>query len=118
MIDYKLEIISLIEKTIPELKDKIQCGAVDAETPLPFAVCANPQEVAIRTLHGIVGYDILFEVSVYHNKIALVENLKRKIISTLERKDISNCTCLHKSSEYIFHQDYNIHSYTITFKII
>ena len=37
MTDFKTSIIAAIEEAVPELAEKIQCGAVDAETTSPFA---------------------------------------------------------------------------------
>jgi hypothetical protein len=37
MKDFKTAFIAALERAVPELKGKVQAGAVDAETPVPFA---------------------------------------------------------------------------------
>lgn len=117
-MDFKTKLIALLEKEMPELKDKIQAGAVDAETPVPYAAYSTPEETAIRTIHGIAGYSTTFDLSVYHTKMAEVEKLKHQVIKTLDAQDLSGKRCYYKSAEYAFYPDYNIHGYTLTFRII
>ena len=117
-MDFKTELIKLIEKAVPELKDKIQAGAVDATTKPPYACFTTPEEQPIRTIHGIAGYTINFEVAVFHNQLFEVEKLKAKLINALEGVGLINKRCYYKSSEYAFFAEYNLHSYSLTFKII
>lgn len=70
MMDFKTELLRIIERAIPELKDKIQAGAVDATTKAPYAAFNTPKEVPIRTMHGIAGYLVTFELSVFHSPTA------------------------------------------------
>lgn len=116
--DFKKELIAKLEAAIPELRDKIQAGAVDAETPVPYAAFSTPEEAPIRTIHGIAGYATTFELSVYHSKMSEVEKLKHKVIKALEGADLTARKCYYKSGEYAFYPDYNVHSYTLTFRII
>lgn len=116
--DFKTKLIALLEKQVPELKDKIHAGAVDAETPVPYAAYSTPEETAIRTIHGIAGYAVTFELSVYHSKMSEVEKLKHRVIKVLEGAELANKKCFYKSAEYAFYPDYNIHGYNLTFRII
>lgn len=116
--DFKKELIAKLEAAIPELKDKIQVGAVDAQTPVPYAAYSTPEETAVRTIHGIAGYNTLFDLSVYHSKMSEVEKLKHQVINVLEGEIVTNRRCYYKSSEYGFYPDYNIHGYILTFRII
>lgn len=116
--DFKIKLIALLEKQVPELKDKIQAGAVDAETPVPYATYSTPEETAIRTIHGIAGYTTTFELSVYHSKMSEAEKLKHRVIKVLERTELADKKCLYKSAEYAFYPDYNIHGYNLTFRIV
>ncbi|CDN30624.1 hypothetical protein BN938_0519 [Mucinivorans hirudinis] len=118
MSDFKTDLIALLERQVPELRNKIQAGAVDAETPVPYAAYSTPEETAIRTKHGIAGYSITFELSVYHSKMAEVEKLKHRVIKALEAQELGEKWCYYKSSEYAFYPDYNIHGYNLTFRII
>lgn len=117
-MDFKTAVIALLEKQIPELKGKIQAGAVDAETPVPYAAYSTPEETPIRTIHGIAGFNTLFDLSVYHTKMAEVERLKLKVINALEGQQLGEKRCGYKSSEYAFYADFNIHGYTLTFRIV
>lgn len=118
MRDFKIDLIRILETAIPELKDKIQAGAVDAQTPVPYAAYSTPEETPIRTKSGIAGYLTTFDVSVYHNKMSSVEVLKHKIIKALDGVEVGHRRCWLKSSDYGFFADFNIHGYTLTFKII
>lgn len=118
MIDFKTALIALLEEQVPELRDKIQAGAVDAETPVPYAAYSTPEEVPIRTIHGIAGYTTTFDVLVYHTKMSEVEKLKHKVIKALEGAELNSKRSYYKSGEYGFYPDYNIHGYTLTFRII
>ena len=118
MTDFKTALIALLEEQVPELKDKIQAGAVDAETPVPYAAYSTPEEVPIRTIHGIAGYITTFDISVYHSKMSEVEKLKHKVIKVLEGAELNGRRSYYKSGEYTFYADYIIHGYTLTFRII
>lgn len=118
MTDFKTELIELLEREVSELRDKIQAGAVDAETPVPYAAYSTPEEAPIRTIHSIAGYTTTFELSVYHSKMSEMEKLKHKVIKALEGADLTSRKCYYKSGEYAFYPDYNVHSYTLTFRII
>ncbi|MFR9495573.1 MAG: hypothetical protein SNG81_04275 [Rikenellaceae bacterium] len=117
-MDFKTELIRIVEHELPELRDKIQAGAVDAETKVPYAAFTTPEEVPIRTIHGIAGYAVSFELAVFHSQLSEVEKLKAKLINALEGQNLINKRCYYKSSEYAFFHEYNLHSYTLTFKII
>ena len=72
MTDYRIQLIKTVEDSVPELRDKIQAGAVDAGTAAPFATFSTPEERPIHTKSGIAGYDIVFEVTVYDkNKLCV-----------------------------------------------
>lgn len=118
MTDFKTILIALLEEQVPELKDKIQAGAVDAETPVPYAAYSTPDETPIHTIHGIAGYTITFDVSVYHTKMSEVEKLKHKVIKALEGAELNGRRSYYKSGEYGFYPDYSIHGYNLTFRII
>ncbi len=115
--DFKKELIAKLEKAAPELKGKVQAGAVDAETPAPYAAFTTPEETPLRTIHGIAGIQTTFEIAVFHTKLAAVEVLKERVIATLDLASLAGRRCTYRSSEYGFYADYNIHGYTITFRI-
>ncbi len=117
-MDFKTLIIDILEAEIPKLKDKIQAGAVDATTQPPYVAFSTPEEVPIRTIHGIAGYNISFELGVFHSQLSEVEKLKASIINALEGAELGNKIAYYKSSEYVFFHEYNLHSYSLTFKII
>lgn len=117
MKDFKKDLIAVAEKAIPELKGKIQAGAVDAETPVPYAAFTMPEEVPIRTIHGIAGVTVTFELAIFHNKMAALEALKAKIQKALDQASFTGKRCYYRSAEYGFYPDFNIHGYTLTFKI-
>lgn len=81
--DFKKTLIGLLERAIPDLRDKIQAGAVDERTAAPFAAFSVPEETPVRTLHGIAGYVTSFEVAVYDSKFAGAEQLKHCVIAAL-----------------------------------
>ena len=118
MTDFKKEIIAKLEATIPELKGKIQAGAVDAETPVPYAAFTVPEETPLRTIHGIAGTVTTFDLAVFHTKLSVTEELKSRTIAALDTRAIDGKRCIFKSSEYAFYADYNIHGYTITFRVV
>lgn len=116
--DFKKDFIAKLEKDVPELKGKVQAGAVDAETPVPYAAFTTPEEIPLRTIHGIAGIQVLFDLGVFHSKMAAAETLKQKIIAALDGVALAGKRCVYKSSEYGYYADFNIHGYTITFKIV
>lgn len=116
--DFKKDFIARLEKAVPELKGKVQAGAVDAETPVPYAAFTMPEETPLRTIHGIAGVQVLFDLGVFHNKMATAETLKQKTIKALDGVELAGKRCIYKSSEYGFYADFNIHGYTITFRIV
>lgn len=118
MTDFKIELINLLETSIPELRDKIQAGAVDAETQVPYVAYSTPEEVPIRTIHGIAGYTTTFELAVFHNKLNETEKLRHRIIKALEGEELCKRHCYLKSSSYNYYSDYDLHGYIITFKIV
>lgn len=118
MPDFKIELITLLETAVPELHDKIQAGAVDERTATPFAAFTTPEEVPIRTIHGIAGYTTTFEIAVYDKKVVSVETLKHRIIATLEGAGLSYRRCYLKSTSSDYYADYDLHGVTLTFKIV
>lgn len=118
MTDFKTELISILEQQIPELRDKIQAGAVDERTASPFAAFTTPEEIPIRTFHGIAGYVTTFEVAVYEQKIAALERLKHRVIAALEGQTLTNRRCSFKSSSTDYYPDYDLHGATLTFRIV
>ncbi len=116
-MDFKTELIRIVERDIPELASKIQIGAVDAQTAAPYALLSTPPETPIRTFDGIVGYDVTFEMSIFHTRLAELESLKIKLINTLEGAALADNTSYYKTGEYDFFHEYNLHSYSLTFQI-
>lgn len=118
MKDFKTRLISLLKRDIPELADKIQAGAVDARTPAPFAVFSVPEEMPVRTLHGIAGYRTMFEVAVYDSKFSSAERLKHRVISALEGAEFDGKRSRFVSSAAEYYADYDLHGTTIQFNVI
>lgn len=118
MTDYRIQLIKAVEDAVPELRDKIQAGAVDAGTPAPFATFSTPEEKPIRTKNGIVGYDIFFEVTVYDEKVSSAEQIRHKVLKALEGKELGNKRCWYKSYNTDYYPEYDLHSATLTFRII
>lgn len=118
MTDFKIELISLLEREIPELADKIQACAVDARTPAPFAAFTVPEEMPVRTLHGIAGYRTIFEVAVYDAKVACAEKLKHRVIAALEGAEFDGKRSRFVSSATEYYADYDLHGATMAFRII
>ena len=118
MSDFKTALIEVIETAAPELEGKVQCGAVDAETVAPFATYSTPEEVPVRTKDGICGYETLFEVEVYDNRVAGAESLKRKVRGAIEGLVVDGKVCRHRSASSDYYPDYDLHSWTLTFKVI
>lgn len=117
MSDFKTALIEVIETAAPELEGKVQCGAVDAETVAPFATYSTPEEQPIRTKDGICGYETLFEVEVYDNRVAGAESLKRKVRGAIEGLVVDGKVCRHRNASSDYYPDYDLHSWTLTFKI-
>lgn len=118
MTDYRIQLIKTVEYAVPELRDKIQAGAVDAGTPAPFATFSTPEEKPIRTKNGIVGYDIIFEVAVYDKRVSGAEQLRHKVLAALEGQQIENKRCWYKSYTTDYYPEYDLHSAVLTFRII
>ena len=118
MSDFKTALIEVVETAAPELEGKLQCGAVDAETPAPFATYSTPEELPIRTKDGICGYETLFEVEVFDSRVAGVESLKRKVRGAVEGLVVDGRVCRHRNSSSDYYPDYDLHSWTLTFKVI
>ena len=118
MTDFKTELIALLEREIPELRDKIQAGAVDERTAVPFAAFSTPDETPVRTMNGIAGYETTFEVAVYEQKTSALEKLKHRIIAALEGQMLTDRRCSFKSSTTDYYADYDIHGVTLTFRIV
>nr|DAV18625.1 MAG TPA: hypothetical protein [Bacteriophage sp.] len=118
MMDFKKQLISLLEREIPELADKIQAGAVDARTPAPFAAFSVPEETPVRTLHGIAGYRTMFEVAVYDSKFAGAERLKHRVIAALEGTEFDGKRSRFVSAATEYYADYDLHGATMSFRII
>lgn len=118
MTDFKKELIARLEREVPELRDKIQAGAVDERTAAPFAAFTTPEETPVRTMHGIAGYLSMFEIAVYERKVAATENLKHKVIAALEGAELSGKRCYFKSSASDYYPDYDLHGISLTFRII
>ena len=117
MSDFKTALIEVVETAAPELEGKLQCGAVDAETPAPFATYSTPEELPIRTKDGICGYETLFEVEVFDSRVAGAESLKRKVRGAVEGLVVDGRVCRHRNSSSDYYPDYDLHSWTLTFKI-
>lgn len=115
--DFKIGLIRLLAKAIPELKGKILHGAVDEGTKEPYAVFITPEEVPIRTKHGIVGTSTTFELLVVEKLMVAVEALKRRAIKALEGQTIDGKKVYYVSSESEYYHQTNTHGYSITFKI-
>lgn len=118
MTDFKVEILTLLETAMPELAERIQVGAVDERTPTPFAVYTVPEEVPIRTLSGIAGYATTFEVTLYDNRYAIVEQLRHRTIAALEGAEFDGKCCRYKSSGTEYYPDYDLHGVTLHFRIV
>lgn len=116
--DFKKTLLALLEGAIPDLRDKIQAGAVDAGTQPPFAAFTVPEETPVRTLHGIAGYTTTFEVAVYDAKFAGAEQLKHAVIAALEGAELGDKCCRFKSSSTEFYPDYDLHGVALTFRIV
>lgn len=116
--DFKKALLSLLEEAIPDLRDKIQAGAVDAGTQPPFAAFTVPEETPVRTLHGIAGYVTTFEVAVYDAKFAGAEQLKHAVIAALEGAELDDKRSRFKSSSTEFYPDYDLHGITLVFRIV
>lgn len=118
MTDFKKELIAALEREIPELRDKIQAGAVDERTQTPFAAFSTPEEIPIRTMNGIAGYVTTFEIAVYDKKVAALERLKHRVIAGLEGQVLTDRRCSFKSSSTDYYPDYDIHGVALNFRII
>lgn len=111
------DIIDRVETCIPELKDKIQMGAVDEETSTPYATIKHTQ-IPIITKQGIAGYRWELDVSVFHSTMDEEEVLKDKIINFLDGFNSGEKKVRFQNAAYEFYHEYNIHGYSLTFKIV
>ena len=118
MTDFKVEILALLEATLPELGDRIQAGAVDERTATPFAAYTTPEEIPIRTKSGIAGYQTTFEVSLYDKGIAKLELLRHRVIAAMERAELGEKVCTYRSSTTEYYPDYDLHGATMIFRIV
>ena len=118
MMDFKSTLIKILTDNIPDLKDKVQAGAVDSQTSAPFATFSVPEEKPLRTLSGIAGYETTFEVAVYDSRFAGAESLKRKVVNALDNRIIGTTRCQYRSSQTDYFPDYDLHCITLTFKIL
>ena len=117
-MDFKSTLLTTLTDSIPELKEKVQAGAVDAKTPAPFATFSIPEEKPLRTLSGIAGYETTFESAGYDQRFAGAESLKRKVIKALDNRIIKSVRCQYRSSQTDYFADYDLHCITLTFKIL
>ncbi len=118
MTNFKVEILALFETALPELGDRIQAGAVDERTAMPFAAYTTPEETPICTLSGIAGYLTTFEVSIYDKRIAQLEQLRHRVIAALERAEIGEKVCTYRSFTADYYPDYDLHGVTMIFRIV
>ena len=128
-MDFKSSILTTLSDNVPELDGKIQAGAVDEKTAAPFATFTTPEEKPLRTLSGVAGYETTFELTVYHSRVAFevslydnrfagVEELKRKVIRALDDLQLDGRSCRYRSAQSDYFPQYDLHSYTLTFRII
>lgn len=118
MADFKKVLVVTLSEAIPELEGKIQAGAVDEKTPAPFATFTIPEEKPIQTLSGVAGYETLFEVSVYDSRFAGADALKKAVVCILDLLRINGKICRYRSSQTDYFPQYDLHSVTLTFRII
>lgn len=118
MADFKSILIATLSEAIPQLEGKIQAGAVDEKTPSPFATFSLPEEKPLRTLSGIAGFETAFEISVYDSRFAGADSLKKEVITVLDTLPINGKSCRYKSSQTDYFPRYDLHSVTLTFRII
>lgn len=112
-----IEVIKRLESTVPELKGKIQVGAVDEETKTPYAVCSQPEEVPIRTIHGIAGYRTTLDLNVYHLRKSEADRLKASCVTALDGWKWEGRKFYYTGGSEEFSYEYNIHANLLTFKI-
>lgn len=116
--NFKSIILEALEDCIPQLRDKVQAGAVDEKTPTPFATFSIPEERPLRTLSGIAGFETTFEVSLYDSRFAGAEALKREVLVALDERTINGKTLRYRSSTTDYYPQYDLHSVTLTFRIV
>lgn len=117
--NFKSQLIVILEDGIPELKDKVQAGAVDEKTPSPFAVFSYPEEKPLRTLDGIAGFETSLELSVYDRRFAGAESLRKRVITLLDGIHLQEGKSLrYRSATYDYFPDYDLHSVTLNFRIV
>lgn len=115
--DFRTAIIDAIEADYPALLGKVQCGAVDEGTTAPFATFGTPEERPLRTKDGIAGSDTLFEVEVFSSTVVQAEYLKRKAIAAVDGLRFGGQGCRYRGASSDYYPDYDLHSWTLTFKV-
>lgn len=114
-----VRILETLKNSVFVLEGKIQAGAVDYGTEVPFAAFTVPEERPIRSKSGIVGYTVNFEVSVYHNRVGETEYLRHAVIHALEGADLGDgYRASYRSSFTEYYPDYDLHGATLNFRII
>lgn len=115
--DFKIALIELLTQAVPELKGKIQHGAVDEGTKEPYAVFTTPEEAPIRTKHGIIGTNSTFELVAVDRLMVNLEQLKARIIKALDGQTVDRKKVYYVSAESEYYHQTNTHGYSITLKI-
>lgn len=118
MTEFIAAFIELIESELPQLVDKIQHGAVDAEIQPPYAAYSVPASEPIRTIHGIVGYTTTFELIIVDRSLAQVDELSRKIIRITEITEIADRRCRLSGMSTDFFEAVSLNGIILTFKIL
>lgn len=116
--DFRKELIAKLEAEVPDLKDKIQAGAVDAGTSTPFAAFTTPEERPIITKCGTAGWETFFEIAIYDGKYSGAQNLKYAVFKALSDVKFAGKTCRFRSAAYEYYVDYDLHCWSLTFKIV
>ena len=78
----------------------------------------SPRSPPRRTLSGVAGYETTFELTVYHSRVAGAEELKRKVVRALDDLPLQTKVCRYRSAQSDYFPQYDLHSYTLTFRII
>ena len=74
-------------------------------------------QTAAPELEGKIQCGAVDEVEVYDNRVAGAELLKRKVRGAIEGLVVDGKVCRHRSSSSDYYPDYDLHSWTLTFKI-
>lgn len=117
MTNFIAEFLELIEDNVPQLADKIQHGAVDAETPRPYAAYTMPTSEPLRTIHGIAGWRSTFDFTLVGERLAELDDLARKIIAIVENDRIDGRVCQIQNKETAFFAEVGLDGIILTFKI-